>query len=230
MMAPTTRTAALLALAAGSLALVACAAPAPAVPAVDLGQAAGADVIPRSGPGVPAPTAAPGLDGEYRVAAGEAAVVTLTVAGDRIDVLDVATEPGWRQVEDQRSSGEIDMTFVRDALVVSLDVEVDDGRLETDVDIESPAAPGAVTYDVAGAGSVTVEATGDRVLLVGQEAAAGWVATVDEQELAEGEVEIRFRDDGASRTVDFDADIDDGELTVDIDSRTGRDYAAPPVR
>lgn len=228
MMTPTTRTAALLALAAGSLTLVACSSPTPVVPAVDLGQAANSSVAPGT-PGT-APAAVPGLDGEYPVAAGDAATVTLAVAGDRIDVLDIAVAEGWRQVEDERTSGEIDMTFVRDALVVTLDAEIDDGRFETDVDIDSPATPGRSTYDVAGAGSVTIEVAGDRVLLVGQEAAPGWVATVDEQDLADGEVEIRFRNDGESRTVDFDADIDDRLLTIDIDSRTGRDYAAPPVR
>lgn len=212
-----------LALAVGGLVLAGCAAPAPAVPAVDLGPAAATGVAPAT----PVPA---GIDGEYTVPTGDAATVRFAVTDALIEVLESTPAPGWRQSVDDRRPQEVDLGFVRDGTTVSVDAEIDDGRFETEVDIDSPTVPGRTTYRVGDAGSLTIDVVGDRVGLVGQESGPGWVVTVDERELAEGEVEVRFRNDGESRTVDVDADIDDGRLSVDIDSRTGRDYAAPPVR
>lgn len=221
MMMTPTRTAALVTLAASGLLVAGCGAPAPAVPAVDLGASS---ALPSAAAPAPAP-----IGGEY-TAPTDAATVRLAVTDSMIEVVESTPAPGWQQVEDDRRPREVDLAFVRDGTTVSVDAEIDDGRFETDVDVDAPATPGRSTYRVGDAGSLTIEVVGDRVGLVGQETGPGWVTTVDERELAEGEVAVRFRNDGESRTVDVDADIDDGRLSVEIDSRTGRDYAAPPVR
>lgn len=227
------------AVAAGGLALVACGAPTQPVEPVDLRSSAGGQISsvplrtdpqpapgPGQGPGSGAGTA--GVDGEYEVAAGDAATVRFAVAGRQVTVQNLTVASGWQQVRDDRRPEEVDLSFVRDRTVVDLEAEVDDGRFDTDVDIDSPAAPARITYPVADAGTVTVEVPGDdRVSLVSHEAAPGWVASVDERELDRGDVEIRFRNDGANRSVEFDADTDDGRLNVDIDTRTGRGHHLP---
>lgn len=225
MMRPARRGAAMV---ATGLLLAACGTPAPAVPAVDLGRPAGSSAT-TDLPPAQLPPSASTLDGEYSVMAGEAATVRVGVTAGAITVVELAVAPGWQQVQDNRAPGEVDMRWVNGDVVVTLDIELDDGRLESDVDIEVPGAAGQYTYQVGEAGTVTIDVSGDRVALVAQRSAPGWVATVDERELAGGEVEIRFRADGALTTVDFDAEVENSVLNVDIDTQTGRDYTAPPA-
>lgn len=225
----TKRLGTLAAIAAGSFALVACGSPtepAAAVPALAVTPAAAQTPAAPTAqtPAAPAPVAgAPSaIDGRYEIAAGEASLVRLEVAGTALTVLDNAPAADWQLVEDNRDYDSVDLTYLRGADVVELDAEIDDGRFETDLHMESPPVAGPVTHQVSDAGSVTVEVVDDRVVLVGQEAAAGWVATVDERELAEGEVEIRFRSEATPGAVtDFDATMDDGRLEIGIDTTSG---------
>ncbi|MGQ0573691.1 MAG: hypothetical protein ACT4RN_05730 [Pseudonocardia sp.] len=214
----------------GALAATGCAAAAePAPGPVELSSAAGVapSLVPERVPsGLPAPP--PSVDGEYRVLAGEAGTVTFAVAGQRVDLVDVALEPGWRQAGEYRQVDEVEVVILgeRDRVVVK--AETDDGRFDSDVDIDVPADPAQRTYQAADAGTVTVDISPARVGLVGHQAAPGWIATVDERELHEGEVKIFFRNDTDRRSVEFDAEIDDGWMNVDIDSRTGPDHFVRP--
>ena len=126
-----------------------------------------------------------------------------------------STRQGEREVEVRLTDG---------TSTVTVEGELDEGRFKTDMDLETPPVPGRVEYPVGDAGTVTIDVRPDGVGLVGQEAAAGWVATVDADDLREGQVEIHFRNDGAGRSVAFDAGIDDGLLNVDIDERAGADH------
>lgn len=233
---PTKRLALLTVAAAGGLALTACGGAAPPVVPVELSSDDGATVTTEALPGsadpgetAPAsPFADPGrpvsIDGEYDVAIGEAGTARFAVAGRQVTLLDLQLNAGWQQVREEREFDEVELTLVNGGTEVRLDAGTDDGRFETDVDIDSPALPARVTYAASDAGTVDVDVDGRFVGLVGHEAAAGWVATIDERDLAQGEVEIQFRNDAESRSVTFDADIDDGELNVDIDSRFGANH------
>lgn len=225
---PTKRAGLLLTVAAAGLTATACGASAPPVGPVELSSSSGSAAAPVSGTAQSDLSAAQqpggrqaGVDGEYKVDAGEAGTVRFAVAGRQVSLLDVALEPGWQQVRDEQRPGEIALAFSRDQTVVGVEAEVDDGRFETDVDIETSLVPGAKSYPVGDAGTVTIDPSDRSVTLVGQEAAPGWVVTVDEQELAEGDVEIQFRNDEARRSLSFEADVDNGRLNLDIDTRTG---------
>lgn len=231
----TKRLGTLAAIAAGGLVLVACgtpAGPSAAVPTVAVDPAGGqSSAVAPVQPGASAPAPAVGapvagaptsIDGQYDVAAGGAALVRMEVAGAALTVLENTPADGWQLVEDDRDVDEAQLTYLRGADVVELDADIDDGRFETDLQMESFPVAGPVTYQVADAGNVTIEVVNNRVMLVGQEAAPGWIATVDERELSDGEVEIRFRSEATPGAVsDFDAQIDDGRLDVDIDTTTG---------
>lgn len=222
---PARRIGTLVAVGAGSLTLVACGSQAPDVGAVDLRTGAGSSISSAPSPDPPLgdiPPARAGLDGEYSVEAGDAGTVRFAVSGRQVAVQDVALNAGWQQLRDEREFDEVELAFSNGTTFVEVEAELDDGRFETDVDIDSPATPARLTFPVSDAGTVTVDVMDNGfVALVSQEAAAGWVATVDEGDLREGEVEIQFRNDGARRSVEFDAEVDDGVLEVDIDSKTG---------
>lgn len=90
------RTGVLVAVAAGSLALVGCSSPARSVPAVDLGRA-------------------------VNLSAASEAAARFAVANGGIGVLEVSPGAGRQQVEDERRPREIDMRFVQAATVVTVD-------------------------------------------------------------------------------------------------------------
>lgn len=162
------------------------------------------------------------FDGEYPVEMGNAGTVVFVVDGRQISVADLSLNEGWEQFGEERDSDEVKLKLRNGAELVEVKGEIDDGRVETDVDIDSPAAPARLTYPLSDAGSVTIDVRDNGFIgLVSQEAAPGWVATVDEGDLREGDVEIQFRNDGDLRSVEFDADVDDGMLNIDIDSTTG---------
>lgn len=62
------------------------------------------------------------------------------------------------------------------------------------------------------AGEVDMSREGDRLVLGDVRPAEGWTHSVDEQ--GDDEIEIDFRRDG--REIDFEAEIDDGRLDIEI--------------
>lgn len=233
----TARWVALAALAAGGLLLAGCGVQSPQVGSVDLRSGGTVPGSPFPNPPFPSPppqepgspgaggSDALGLDGEYPVQLGPAGTATFVVRGNQVSLQDVALEPGWQQTAERPDDEGVELRFGDGTSTVQVEAELDDGRFETDVDVDTPLAPGEVTYPVADAGSVTVDISPTGVGLVSQEAASGWVATVDSEDLRRGNVEIHFRNDGASRSVEFDAEVERGDmLNIDIDSKTGNDH------
>lgn len=238
MMNRTKQSGVLAAVAAGALVLGACGSAAPAVGPVELSSAGPASAVPGGGPpeqdpaqrsapedaqqapdAVEQPSGPVTLDGEYLVDMGEVGSARFEVAGSRLALVELSPAPGFRVTGQDLDSDEIEIDLRNGPIEVELEVEIDDGRFDTELEIDRPAVPGPYIYTVGDAGTVTVDTDGRAVTLVGQDTAAGWVATVDERGLARGEVEIVFRDD-TGRVVAFDAEIDDGELEVDIDTVT----------
>lgn len=77
--------------------------------------------------------------------------------------------------------------------------------------VDLPEAPDG-RYTVADAGTVTVDRDGDRLVLAAANPAEGW--TADEVDRDDDEVEVEFRGDGVE--LDFEAEIDDGRLDVEV--------------
>lgn len=85
----------------------------------------------------------------------------------------------------------------------------------------SGATTGGTTYEVGNAGTVTVAANGDVLSVTATTATDGWTARVDH---AQGrEVEVRFTN--GTRGVEFDAELVNGEVVVDIDHDDDGDRA-----
>lgn len=71
-------------------------------------------------------------------------------------------------------------------------------------------------YTVSDAGEIQISSDGDTVSLVETRPAAGWTATGDTEDDSD-EVEVYFRRDG--REVEFEAELDDGRLEVEVCDR-----------
>lgn len=85
------------------------------------------------------------------------------------------------------------------------------GRPAPDTCIDLPEAPDG-RYTIADAGTVTVTRDGDRLVLGEVSPAPGW--TAEEIDVEDDEIEVEFRGDGIE--LDFEAEIDDGRLDVDV--------------
>ena len=80
-------------------------------------------------------------------------------------------------------------------------------------DDAGPGDTGADNVFMAGeAGDVELAIDGDRLILVDVRPSDGWTHRVDEDD--DDEIEIDFRDNG--REVDFEAELDDGRLKIDV--------------
>ena len=73
------------------------------------------------------------------------------------------------------------------------------------------------------AGTVTVDVSGMDVTLAETSLADGWEVTERE---SGGEVELDIVNAASSTSIDFDADIDDGRMDVNIEIEVGRDFDA----
>jgi hypothetical protein len=100
--------------------------------------------------------------------------------------------------------------FERGNVDWQIEVETQDSEIEIDQTIE-PAEPGA--YEIADAGTVEIATEGRSLSLVDASANEGWNVSVDE-ETAE-KIEVDFVRNGVRW--DFDAELDDGELEVEVD-------------
>lgn len=147
-----------------------------------------------------------------RWAVGEAGEVEFTLDGGTLDLVDAAPAEGWELTLDEEAADEIEITFRRGGETHRFEVQVDDGRLEIEIDREiDPAEPG--TFELGPAGTVELAVDGERVTLVDLQPTDGWEVVEREQDDDEVQVELRR---GAARW-ELDAELDDGRFQVQID-------------
>jgi hypothetical protein len=89
----------------------------------------------------------------------------------------------------------------------------------------SPAPGGQATFAAADAGTVTLERTPTGLRVVSADAAAGWSSEIERPEGRE--VEVTFR--SATRRVDFNAELEDGEIRVRVRERPPAPATTPPT-
>lgn len=152
-------------------------------------------------------TAAPG-----RWSVGDAGAVTFALGDGGLELVDVVAADGWAFEIDEESADRIDVDFERENLEYQIEIDWDGTRLEVEIDLDiDPAEPG--TFQVGAAGSVELGFDGSAIELIDVTAAEGWEAVVDSEQ--PDDVEVDFRS-GQERW-DFDADVDDGRLEIEID-------------
>jgi hypothetical protein len=172
-------------------------------------------------------------------AVADAATVTITVVDGALELLDVSTKAGWTASVDSQSPTGIEIDFLSAGRRLRFNAEIEGSRIRTRVEERTapspatlaetttttgavpsgvPAAPGDETFDVLGAGTVTLRVDGQTLVLVDASAADGWTVSIDAQTAVE--VEIDFRS-GPNR-IRFNGELEDGTIRPRVEVREGR--------
>lgn len=153
-----------------------------------------------------------GVLSDGRWAVGDAGEVEFTVTDAGLELVDARPNEGWTMEIDESDRDEIEVDFERGNEEVEIEIEYENGILEIEIDRDiEPAEPGR--FEVGPAAVAEVAVDGGAVRLVGLDVNDGW--DVVERDEDDGEVELEFRQ-GDVRW-DFDAELDDGQLEVEID-------------
>lgn len=185
----------------------------------DAGADAGEDTDATGGSAVPVDAFDPWTDASLgadpgRWAVGDSGWIEFDRTDDGLVLLDVREASGWTARVDEEDADELEVEFRSGNVTRTIEVEIDDGRLEIDIDTDiEPADPG--TYDVGAAGSFTFERDGDRLRLLDVSPASGWDVRVDEED----DDEIEFVVTSGNQRWKVEIELDDGEVELEIDYR-----------
>lgn len=138
-------------------------------------------------------------------------------------LVEVRPNDGWEYEIDEEDDDEIEVEFRNGDQRLKFDLEVDDDEIEAKtctrtIHTTSPGAAqggtsgGDDVYPAGDAGEVELTRDGDELRLVEVRPNDGWRYEVEEDD--DDEIEVEFRDNG--REIDFEAELDDGRLEVDV--------------
>jgi hypothetical protein len=149
-------------------------------------------------------------DGVWTV--GDGGEVEFAFENGSLAFVDARPNEGWQVEIDEQDSDEIEVDFRQGGVEWTIEIETDGNNAEIEIDqtIE-PAEAG--TYEIADAGVVEFTSDGSALALVDARANEGWNVVVDEQ--TPEEIEVEFARDNVDW--DFDAELDDGVLDIEID-------------
>lgn len=148
-------------------------------------------------------------DGVWAI--GDAGEVEFQQENGGLTLLETRPESDW-QVRTEEESDEIDAYFTQGNQEWHFEAEVDDGRLEIDLELDiDDAQPGL--YEVGDAGSVEFDYYGSTLSLVDVQTNEGWQSSIEEED--SDEIEVDFARDNVEW--DFEVEIDDGRLELEID-------------
>ncbi len=191
-----------------------------------MASASGDDAAASATPAASAGAGQPVADGTYTYQAGDAGMVSLTVAGSELSLGSVTPAEGWQHTKDVDDDGDdrdVEIDFTNGDVEIDFDAELEDQTLDVDIDLEGPAADDSYTYPVGDAGTVTVDVSGMDVTLAETSLADGWEVTERESDV---EVGLDIVNAASSTSIELDADLDDGRMDVNIEIEVGRDFDA----
>lgn len=154
-------------------------------------------------------------DGVWAI--GPAGEVEFRVTGpDSLELINVQANDGWDITEQEVDSDSIEVDFRRGPVSFDFEVEMDDGVLEIEIDQDIDPAQGS-TFAVGEAAMVPVSVDGGRLVLGDVNIMDGWNET--SREVDSDDIELDFRRDGSGffELWEFNADLDDGQLEIEID-------------
>lgn len=182
------------------------------------GPADGAGGFERALFGTPADVGGPYgalRDGIWAV--GPAGEVEFRVTGpDTVELVDVRANDGWEVTEQESDSDSLDVDFRQGQVVFELQVEIDGGVLEIEIDQDiDPAEGGSFALGEAGTAQVTV--ADGRVVLGEVTLSDGWTEIKREAGDDDAELDLRREGDGFFELWELQADLDDGRLDIEVD-------------
>ncbi|MFA9446161.1 hypothetical protein [Egicoccus sp. AB-alg6-2] len=151
---------------------------------------------------------------------GDAGTVTWDVRDGALVLLDHTAAEGWETIVEEEDDDEIEVDFRRDGEAWDFEVELDDGRIEVDINYDRTDAE-AGAYDLPDGGSFVFEADGDALTLTSIEAPDGWDVAEREEEGDEFSFDLVDGD----RRIDVEVELDDGRIEVEIDYRVVGDVS-----
>ena len=135
---------------------------------------------------------------------------------DTLELVSAGPADGWDLREQEVESDKIRVDLRRGPVDFELEVEIDAGVLEIEIDQDiDPAGPG--TFAVGEAGTVEVSVADGRLVLGELDLAGGWNEV--QRNADDDDIELRFRRDGDGffELWEFRADLDGGALDVEVD-------------
>jgi hypothetical protein len=168
----------------------------------------------------------------------DAATVTITLIDGALELLDVSTMAGWTASVDSQSPTGIEIDFLSAERRLRFNAEIEDGRIRTRVEERAPLSPAAPaetttttgaapsgipsaagdeTFDVLGAGTVTLRVDGPTLVLIEATPSDDWTVSIDSQTTVE--VEIDFL--SGSNRVRFNGQLKDGSIRSRVEVRQG---------
>jgi frataxin-like iron-binding protein CyaY len=166
-----------------------------------------------------APVTAAGEPAEVRDgvwAVGNAGEVEFAVEDGALELADARPNDGWRMDIDEQAPDEIEVDFERGNVEWEIEIEISGNELEIEIDQDiEPAQAGA--YEIGNAGVVEISLDDTGLGLADVSANEGWDFVVDEE--TPEEIEVEFTTTSGESTIkwDFDAELDDGVLDIEID-------------
>lgn len=153
-------------------------------------------------------------DGVWTV--GPAGEVEFAVTDGALELIDVRPFDGWDVTDQDIGPDEIEIDFRQGPVEYEIEIELQNGVLEIEIDQDiDPAEPGTFAIGEAATAEVFVE---DGVLVLGEVVLNdGWTET--DRDVSSDDIELDFRRDGDGffETWELNADLDDGELEIEID-------------
>lgn len=154
-------------------------------------------------------------DGVWGV--GPAGEVEFRVTGsDTLELVEVRVNDGWEITGQESDSDSIDVDYRQGPVDYQIEVEIDDGVLEIEIDQDiDPAEAG--TFALGEAGSAEVTLSDGRLVLGAVTVTDGWSETSREVDDDEIELDLRREGMGFFELWELKADLDDGGLDIEVD-------------
>jgi len=151
-------------------------------------------------------------DGAWKV--GDAGEVECRFENGALALVGSRANPGWEVDIDEQDADEIEVDFGRGKIEWNFDVEAEGNVLQVEIAQEIDAAEAGV-YRIGDAGEVEFGLENGRLALVEARPNEGWDARVSEE--ADDELEADFVRGNVEWH--FEAELDDGEIPVDVGQR-----------
>ncbi|MFB8386887.1 hypothetical protein ACFC3F_07085 [Microbacterium sp. NPDC055910] len=153
-------------------------------------------------------------DGTWQV--GDAGEVEFSLQNGSLALVEVRPADGWQQRISDEDSDEIEVYFTRDNTRWKFEVELERGTMEISQELKITRGAGG-TYPVGSAAVVAFDTDGSTLTLGSVDVSDGW-AIVKQDESAD-DIELDFRNDGTNGSAEFEAELEDGGVDIEISQK-----------
>lgn len=145
------------------------------------------------------------FQGKQVLAVGDLGEIHFELANGKIELNEVRTNANWASSVGEQAEDGIEVVFRSNGHQVEAEIELEDEKIELEVEYGRGAVEGAQTLVVDGVASIDYDVQAESLTLTGIHVMPAWTHNVDEEEA--DEIEIVFRaDDGTVVSVEIELD------------------------